>query len=441
MKEWTRRETLRAAGVLAGAGGMAAAMAGTARASGPPRRPGSRPFPHLPEGHDSIPRIEHVVVLMMENHSYDNYLGTLGRPGADGFTLGGDGLPTATNPTPDGGLQRAFRMPTHCQPGGQAMGHVTQEWEASHRQYDNGRLDGFVRTAGGSMPMGYWTGDDLPFYHSLAGVFPLADRYFCSVLGQTEPNRRFLMAGTSVGQVDDVVPELALPPPHGTIFDRLNAHRISWYNYFSNQPSTFLFPETALANLAHMRPIRSFFTDAAAGRLPFLSLVDPDFDTQSEENPQDVARGEAFAAQVVNAVMHGKAWERTLLIWTYDEHGGYYDHLPPPAAFRPDGIGPLLARGQHPYDRFGRYGFRVPCVVVSPWARRKHVSHTVYDHTSILALVETKWNLPAMTYRDANASNLLDMLDLRRPHFARPPTLAAPILTTDPSVTSCEPHR
>ena len=169
------------------------------------RQPGSRPFPGLPEGTDTMPQIEHVVVLMMENHSFDNVFGMLGR--GDGFALGANRLPTASNPYPDGSVQHAFHMPTTCQ----LSGSPSQEWTASHTAYDNGLMDGFVRaqpTAGSNagVAMGYWTGADLPFTYSLASVFPIADRWFCSVLGQTDPNRRYVIAGTSAGMTDDVVP-------------------------------------------------------------------------------------------------------------------------------------------------------------------------------------------------------------------------------------------
>jgi phospholipase C len=166
--------------------------------------------------------------------------------------------------------------------------------------------------------------------------------------------------------------------------------------------------------------------------------VEPEYGTADEENPQNIARGEAFAAQVINAVMAGPAWERTLLIWTFDEHGGYYDHVPPPRAVPPDAIAPAVPAGQSAYDGFGRCGFRVPCAIVSPWARRHYVSHRVFDHASICKLVETKWNLPAMTYRDANAANMLDLIDLRRPAFRTPPRLAAPLLDTDPGALACD---
>jgi phospholipase C len=136
-------------------------------------------------------------------------------------------------------------------------------------------------------------------------------------------------------------------------------------------------------------------------------------------------------------VINGPDWDRTLLILTYDEHGGYYDHVPPPAAIPPDGIGPTLEPGENGFDGFARYGFRVPFTVVSPWARKNYVSHRVFDHTSILKLVETKWNLPALTLRDANATAMLDMLDLHHPWFATPPKLAQPIAVADPSSLTC----
>ncbi|MBV9384385.1 MAG: alkaline phosphatase family protein, partial [Streptosporangiaceae bacterium] len=406
----TRRGILKAglaAGALAGAGAWTSAPA---RRS--PRQPGSLPFPDLPPGTDTMPQIEHIVVLMMENHSYDNRLGMLRRRGADGFRLGRHGRPAASNPYADGRTQHAFRMPTTCQ----LNGRPAQDWLASHVQYAGGRNDGFVVSASGPVAMGYWEEADQPFYYSLARKFPIADRYFCSVLGQTYPNRRYLLAATSIGQVDDTQPNLTDYPPNGTIFDQLDAHGITWKDYYTTLATTELYPPLYLKNAGKkVVPIADFYADAAAGTLPGYCMVEPDYNTQSEENPQNIAAGEAFSAGVVNAVINGPAWDRTLLLWTYDEHGGYYDHVPPPAAVAPDGIAPAVPPGQgSAYDGFARYGFRVPFVLVSPWARRHFVSHEIYDHTSILKLVETKWNLPALTYRDANDRAPLDMLDLRR---------------------------
>jgi phospholipase C len=410
-----------AAGAVAALGGCSGGGGGSPQTARPLATPGTRPFPRLPPGTDTMPQIEHIVVLMMENHSYDNYLGTLGR--GDGFTIGSDGRPTAANADAAGNTVRAFHMPTTCQ----QQNHPSQNWNDSHIQWNGGRNDGFVRSGSGPVALGYWTAADLPFYHGLARTFPLGDRYFASVLAQTYPNRRYLLAATSWGQVADPLPQPSdPPPPNGTIFDRLDDHHITWRDYYSNLPTVDLVPSLALRDKANIVPISQFYADAAAGRLPGYSIVDTEFVHASEEDPQDIVQGEAFSARVINAVMSGPAWGKTLLVWTYDEHGGYYDHVAPPPAPAPDSIPPAIS----PTDQqggFDRYGFRVPCVVVSPYARPNHVSHVVADHTSILKLVETKWNLPAMTYRDANASNLLDFVDLRSaPAFREPPVLPAP---------------
>ena len=445
MGEQISRRGVLKTGIVAGAVVGAGAWRATAANASPLRQPGSLPNPKLPAGTDMIPQIEHIVVLMMENHSYDNYLGMLQRPGADGFKLK-KGVPTATNPYPNGQVQHAFRMPTTCQ----LSSRPSQEWTASHNAYDKGRMNGFVSTPidpltteiVGGVAMGYWQAEDLPFYYSLYRQFPIADRYFCSLLGQTFPNRRYLLAATSIGMIDDTTPANTDYPANGTIFDQFDAHGITWKDYIASavptSSSLALFPKLYLDNAATKIVLNTeFFTDAAAGTLPDYSLVEPDYANQSEENPQNIAVGEEFAARVINAVINGPAWDRTLLILTYDEHGGYYDHVPPPAAIPPDGIGPALQPGENGFDGFARYGFRVPFTIVSPWARKNYVSHRVFDHTSILKLVETKWNLPALTLRDANATAMLDMLDLHHPWFATPPKLAQPVAVADPTSLTC----
>jgi phospholipase C len=425
-RDISRRTLLAGAGALgvglALGGGIDAAAAVHRR-----RKPGSLPFRHLPEGTDTLPQIEHIIVLMMENHSFDDHLGTLGR--GDGFPLR-RGLPAAVNPDVDGNPVHAFHMPSSCQ----LDGHPGQNWNASHTAFDGGRNDGFVR-ASGPVAMGYWTADDLPFYHGLARTFPLADRWFCSCLAQTYPNRRFLLAGTAAGIVSTSVEALtAPPPPNGNIMERLDAHGIAWLDYFSDLPGVGVLLNYTAAHTDRLAPIAQFFTDAAAGTLPAVSFVDPIFDEQSEENPQDIQVGEAFAARVINAAMAGPGWAKTVLIWCYDEHGGYYDHVPPPRAVAPDDIPPDIHVPPDLPGGYDRYGFRVPAVIVSPWARRNHVSHRVRDQTAILKLIETKWNLPALTFRDANSDNLLDCLDFQHPPaFLEPPVLPEPGLTSRPS--------
>jgi phospholipase C len=434
----SRRGLLKAglvAGAVAGTGAWSPAEASATRSGWHQkfRKPGSLPCPKLPMGTDTIPQIEHIVILMMENHSYDNKLGMLRRCGADGFRLGHDGKPLATNPYANGYIQHAFRMPTTCQ----LTGKPTQEWEQAHIQFNDGRNNGFVESLSGPVAMGYWEKADQPFYYSMASVFPISDRYFCSVLGQTYPNRRYLISATSLGMVDDTIPSLTSYPPNGTIFDKVHDAGLSWRDYYTTSATTELYPELYLKNYGkNVVPIAEFFKDAAAGTLPSLALVEPNYGTQSEEDPQNIVVGEQFAASVIDAVMKGPGWSRTLLVWNYDEHGGYFDHVPPPPALAPDDIPPDVS-GEPKYNGFRQYGFRVPMAVISPWSRPNYVSHVVNDHTSICALVEAKWNLPAMTYRDANAGNLLDMVDLRHPAFLHPPRLAKPLLDTDPSSQKC----
>jgi phospholipase C len=406
--------------VLAGCSGQSSSSGTTTTTTGAGnvvRAAGSRPRPDLAEGTDQVPEIEHIVVVMMENHSFDNILGLIGR--GDGYTLGSDGQPTATNPDGQGNLIHAFHMPTECQNDG-----VGNDWKVTHEAYDNGTCQGFV-TSTSAEAMGYFTSDDLPFTCGMARTFPIADRYFCSAMAQTDPNRRYLIAGTSLGLIDDTFPSAL--PPNGVIFQQFEKHGITWKDYYSTLPTLGVFlpliGDPAMAKgLAH---IDQFYADAAAGNLPSFSLVEPNYDEQSEENPQDIQFGDQFIAKVVNSVMSSPNWPSTMLIWNYDEHGGYYDHVPPPAAIPPDDVPPALKPGDPP-GGFDRYGFRVPAGVVCPYSKKDYVSHTVYDHTSVLKTVEEKWNLPALTNRDANANSMFDMIDLtEKPAFLKPPTLPA----------------
>ncbi len=411
------------------AGGLTArgSWAGASSRLGPPDGrspgrevlpPGTLPDPRRAAGTDLVPEIEQFVVVMMENHSFDNVLGMMGR--GDCWARGTDGRPTITLPDGHGNLVHAFHMPSECQTDG-----VGNNWNLAHHSYAGGANTGFVEASTGES-LGYFLGSDLPFTWSMAGTFPIADRWFSSVLGQTDPNRRYLLAGTSLGQIADNFPDDL--PPNGTVFDLLNRYGITWKEYFSSLPSAGvwlpLLSQPAITD--HLVSINAFFTDAAAGRLPQFSLVEPDYMRSSEENPQDIQFGDQFLAAVVNAVMHGPQWSKTMLIWTYDEWGGYYDHVPPPVAVPPDDVAPDLTPNSAA-GRFDRYGFRVPAGVVSPHARVDFVSHRLYDHTSVLKTLEAKWNLPALTRRDANAHDLFEMVDVDSPPaFASPPTLASP---------------
>ncbi len=393
-----------------------------ARVSG---EPGSLPDPTVPAGTDLVPQIENFIVVMMENHSFDNLLGMLGR--GDCFPKGPDGLPTVVLPDGHGNLVRAFHMPSECQTNG-----VGNNWNLTHHSWTGHTNQGCVEASSGES-VGYFDGSDLPFTWSMAATFPIADRWFASVPGQTDPNRRYLFAGTSLGEVADVFPDDL--PPNGTIFDSLNRHGATWKNYFSNLPSIGVWlPLLSQPSITtHMARIDAFFVDAAAGDLPQFTFLEPNYSQSSEENPQDIQYGDQFLGEVVNAVMSGPQWSRSMLIWTYDEWGGWYDHVSPPGAVPPDDVPPNLTANMAP-GGFDRYGFRVPAGVVSPFARPDFVSHELYDHTSVLKTLEVKWNFPALTRRDAHARDLFDMIDLEHPPaFATPPTLVPP---ANPALTA-----
>jgi phospholipase C len=436
----TRRTLMRGAagGAVALAAGQVPAWAqpgrgraglpGRARAVGAAttvRRPDSRPFPHLPAGHRSMNEIRHVVVLMLENHSFDNVLGMVahqvpGRKAVDGLTVR-RGRVRNFNRDSSGHAVYSAHAGSPCQ----LPGKPSQSWNASHESYDGGRNDGFVRASGESA-MWYWDRRDLPFTYSLARHFPIGERYFASVLAQTYPNRRFFFAGTASGSIDDKAYALTTQAQNGTIFDRLQRYGIG-YRVYAQQLASWLIMPNVRGNpreLTHNRTMAQFFADAAAGQLPEFSFIDPNYLTTSEENPQDVQVGERFVAEVVHALMRAPTWRHTALFLTYDEHGGYYDHVPPPRAIKPDSIAPQTAPGDAA-GGYDRYGFRVPLIVVSPWARCGYVSRIVQDHTSITAFIEHKWNLPAMTFRDANAHPMTDYFDFRAPAFLHPPKLAA----------------
>jgi phospholipase C len=449
----TRRALLRYGGSvgaavagMSGAGGVWRAMAASAKGL---RAPDSLPDPKRPAGavDEALP-FDHIVVVMMENHSFDNLLGALhrsGQPKAQGLKIDAKGVAHNSNPGPEGPVY-SFPLPTTAQ-----SPTVTQTWNATHEQIDKGRMDGFVRSVASDEPMGYWTEDVLPFAYSFARTFTLANRWFCSAPCQTYPNRRFLMAGTAYGDIATDTESLEdAPPPNGTIFDRLHAYGISWRNYFTDLPQTAIIPSIIENYPANLAQVSQFFVDCAAGTLPSVSFVDPEFGVLSdigepltkvpgleaigaklessggdEESTQDMAYGEYWAYQVVNAVLHSPAWPRTLLVYMHDEHGGYYDHVPPPSAIPPDSIAPKLGPEDAP-GGYDLYGPRVPGIVASPYSKPNAVTNVVHDHTSVLATIEAKWNLPALTYRDANAKTVEDFLDLGNAAFLEPPTIAEP---------------
>ena len=340
----------------------------------------------------------------MENRSFDHLLGWL--PAADGKQANLSYVDRA-----------GVSHQTHRLQDFQGCGLIdpSHSFAGGRTAYNNGSCDGWLRVDNNDeFAIGYYGAADLPFLGLAAPEWTVLDRYFAAFLGPTYPNRLILQAGQT-DRIDNALIPSALP----TIWDRLAAAGLTGRNYGSAQVSASLF---GARYQSIIKPISSFFSDAAAGALPSFSLVDPDFFTEISDSyhpPGDIRDGEDFLARVYRAVTTGPAWGSTLLIITFDEWGGFFDHVPPPAAPIPTG-----ERDVGNVD--GLRGFRVPTLLISPFARRRVTSSKVYDHASILRLIEWRWGLQPLTVRDADANNLADELD-----FTRTPT-AAPVINVMP---------
>jgi phospholipase C len=363
--------------------------------------------------------IKHVIVLMKENRSFDHLFGQLSvstQPQAEPVPA------TFANLDATGASVPPFHLPATCWPY-----DPHHQWTDMHAQVDGGKMDGFVTNAaanndpypplGQTLPptdghfvMGYYDQADLPFYYWLAGNFALADRYFASVQSGTWANRDYLVAATSNGTKDtETDPQLAGVP---LIFDELDTANVSWQVYTNDfAPLEF---SVSWTNRKPWGKVDDVFTALAAGTLPQVAFVDattsftpPETD---EHPPADVQLGEDWTRTLVAAVVASPLWSSSVLFYTYDEAGGYADHVPPPSSCAPSAD----------QAEFTELGVRVPLIAISPYAKRQYVSHTVHQHTSILRFIELLYGVPALTARDANSDALLDLFD-----FCATPTTAA----------------
>jgi phospholipase C len=458
--------------------------------------------------------VHHFILMMQENHSFDNYLGALpyvpgtpyhgarghrGCPATDNTCV--DGLSCKALPSGElrcrngntgnlGHRVNAFHDPRYCT--GPDLDHswIGSHMEGNFRRPNNmlksSRNQGFVRVNAASDPpaqitdhdtMGFYTDVDLPFYYDIAKTFAISDRFFAAVIGQTFPNRAYFGAGTSFGHLttSEIITAGGYKPINGTIYDRLDAAGITWTDYFSDLPYAMVFAVSS----GHTKPVSSFATDAAAGMLPQVSFVDPSaFEDQTingrmyqtdEHPPNDIRAGEYFVAGIISALRSSPNWTDSVLFLTYDEHGGFYDHVKPPAADQggastPDGIAPgqcadasnppaseqpgggkncnhsktmdapglcpdFTPTGPYPPTcaTFNQLGFRLPLIAVSPFAKPHYVSHTVGSHTSFLAMLEKRFSLPPLGARDANATDLEDLFDFDTSPSASSPVGTAPL--------------
>ena len=396
--------------------------------------------------------LKNIVVLMQENRSFDSYFGRLGKfMGRSDIESPPDGASNPENVSDPRSPRHAWQhAPMLC------MADTNHEWAGSHIQYNGGRMDGFFQTN-----QGYWesspqppdqalTGEralwyyderDIPFYYQLASTFTVGDHYHASLLGPTYPNRDFLYAATSLGETGAHAPpaadDLSFPAHDLTIFDMLERRKISWMIYVDSFPHI---PRVgALLGLGylsrwpepHVDVLSNFYEHAKNGTLPQVVFIDgmisEDVNGDDEHPPGDIQVGQKFVSDVVHSLFASPQWKDLALFISYDEHGGIYDHVPPPPACVPDGYAPQLSGDDARYPgAFDTLGVRVPFMVVSPYAKKSYVTHTVYDHTSLTRFIEAKFKLPALTRRDANATPPFDAFDFANPPFMTPPSIPEP---------------
>jgi phospholipase C len=429
----SRREFLGALG----AAGALAATGGLRRAASAAN--GVQAVPLLRSSTAGIPApdasgIEHIVVVMMENRSFDHFLGWL--PGADGRQAGLTFTDQAGAPHSTHYLGTEYNGCSHPDPD--------HSYEGGRVQYDGGAMDGWLRKGSGDddFALGYYRAADRPFMSNLALNYTSCDRYFCSILAETYPNRFYMHAAQTDRLHNNGIATTTLYP---TIWDRLQAKGVSHRYYFSDIPFLGLWGTKYLSISA---PYEQFLVEAATGTLPAVSFVDPRFlaegalvdvgpnDTggglSNDDHPHaDIRAGDNFLATIFHTLAAGPAWQNTALVINYDEWGGFFDHVPPTraaASSKPD---------TDVVDGKALLGFRVPSIVASPWTKgspstpRVHGTpqgQTVpFDHTSVLKFIEWRHDLAPLTARDASTDvgNLLDVFDFSA-HDASVPSIPLP---------------
>jgi len=383
-----RREALKTMGAMAGAAVGAKLLPGCGDDAGAP------------------PGIDHIVVMMMENRSYDHLLGARALEG-----LGGDGLTTTM-----------FNRNLAGDPVGVYEAMVGQlcvvdpphGWEECHDSFDGGLNEGFLiahetrNGAGQKGVMEYLTRAQVPVSWALADAYGTCDRYFCSVMGPTWPNRMYWHSASSGGQKTNGLPTGGFT--WASIHHRLNDAGVDWAYYYMTIPVLGLVRN--LDKEGKVKLLEDFYRDAAAGKLAPVTYVDPGFDVNDDHPPLHPIWGQQFIASIYAALANSPKWDRTMLVITYDEHGGFFDHVPPPTT-----VDDQAAAG------FDQMGFRVPTIVAGPYIKQG-VSSTVRDHCSVLAHIERKFGLVPLNQRTIAANDLSDMIDDGRIALGQP---SAPI--------------
>lgn len=404
----TRRHFL--GGLAAAGGSLILPGCNNSTAIGPNGGPSPNPMNGaLPNPADS--GIDHIVVVMMENRSYDHFLGWV--PGSDGVQAG------LKYRNIEGAEVETFRLSEDPAYGWQGCG-----WADPAHGYGDGRahvnggaMDGWLLTEATStnpqdkFPVGYYTADDLPFFKGVADNFTVCDRYFSGILSSTFPNRVYMHSGQTDRNTNTLPYAQQEPSTLPTIWDLMIGTGVDCRYYFSDLPLLGLWGPKYLDISTKYE---QFLIDAAAGMLPAVSMIDPFFGFSAGESPYGISRddhpqadvrdGQAFLAEIYNALRASSQWENTLLIINYDEWGGFYDHVVPP-------FGPVSDAERDLIGNDGQLGIRVPCVLLGPRVRRQHVSHIQFDSSSILNLIRWRFGLGGLSVRDNTSLNMALALD------------------------------
>lgn len=387
---------------------MAAATAGgCSSSSDDPSSPTTGPTKTtgLPDPKDAP--FDTVVVLMMENRSFDHMLGWM--EGVDGKQAGlsyedSQGTAYETRPMAPDWQGCELQDPFHT-------------WQAMAAHYNNGANDGFLSTQplNDYFPIGYYVEGDLPILEALAKEYTLFDSYFSSMLGPTWPNRLYQLCATTDLDYTGFFPETDADRPvhlETAIFDRLKEADLTGGYYYFGEPMTGLFASKKYDSISYK--IDQFWDDAKEGTLPNVTFVDPDYTYHSEFNgtsndyhPYGSVRvAESFVAKVHDALKDSPQWDRMVFVLNFDESGGFYDHVPPPAVEDDTQL-----TGDGPFPDLKRLGFRVPAIAMGPYAPKKIDNGGPYEHSSVLKMIEWRWGLEPMSVRDAKAHNLAEALD------------------------------
>jgi phospholipase C len=342
--------------------------------------------------------IDTFVVVMMENRSFDHLLGALaldrGYPGRDRI----DGVTgSESNLDVTGRVVPLQRRDTDI-----VVEDLRPAWDRSHTAWNGGRNDGFARATPrhlASEVMTYHDRELAPFHYALADAYTVCDRWFSSLLGPTWPNRLYLHAGTASGRRTNAFHLTGTPR---TVWEAMAARGLEARCYYAGLVSWYsmAFAGKQVTGRGSLLPtgIERFFRDARQGTLPPFSMVDPDFQISDLHPPRRMVFGEAFLASVVRAMEESPQWRRSLMLIVYDEHGGFYDHVPPPRTVDPD-------------PAFAQLGFRVPAIVVGPQVRRGAVVSTQFDHTSVLATLRSRFGIESLGPRVDAAADLSACID------------------------------